>query len=206
MSVISTIGYDQHRMIADIISLYVPAGEFDLDPTYSKGQFYNSPLLKQPLRKRDLYPQTPDTVQGNAANLEEIEDNSLHSIMFDPPFLAGYTTAKPTGLIGERFHGFPYIKDLWKWYDECLVEFYRTLSPNGVLVFKCQDTVSSAKQHLSHVHIINEAAKNGFYCKDLFILLANNRMIGHNHKIQQHARKFHSYFIVFVKKGSAHTI
>jgi hypothetical protein len=47
---------------------------------------------------------------------------------------------------------------------------------------------------------MNEAEKNGFYTKDLFILVAKTRMIGHNHKIQKHARKFHSYFLVFVKK------
>jgi hypothetical protein len=47
---------------------------------------------------------------------------------------------------------------------------------------------------------MNEAEKSGFYIQDLFILLAKNRMIGHNHKNQKHARKFHSYFIVLKKK------
>lgn len=102
--------------------------------------------------------------------------------------------------MGKRFHGFRYVKDLWEWYDKCLVEFYRVLGKNGVLIFKCQDTVSSGKQHLSHVHIINEAENIGFYTKDLFILLAKTRIMGHNHINQKHARKFHSYFIVFEKK------
>ena len=119
--------------------------------------------------------------------------------MFDPPFLVGYTKTKPTGLIGERFHGFAYIKDLLDFYDESLVEFQRVLKKKGILVFKCQDTVSSGKQYLSHVHIINKAEELGFYCKDMFVLLAKSRMIGHNHKNQKHARKFHSYFLVFEK-------
>ncbi len=46
---------------------------------------------------------------------------------------------------------------------------------------------------------MNEASKLGFINKDLFILLAKNRIIGHNHGNQKHARKFHSYFIVFKK-------
>lgn len=120
--------------------------------------------------------------------------------MFDPPFVVGHTKDKPTGIIGERFHGFRYISDLWTWYDLCLKEHYRILKKGGKLIFKCQDTVSSGKQHFSHVHIINKAEDLGFYTKDLFILLAKNRIIGHNHANQKHARKFHSYFIVFEKK------
>lgn len=197
---ISTIGYDQTSILADIIKLHIPKGHFDLDPTYSKGNFYKSGLIAQPTEQRDLYPQFSDTIEGDAADLVGIDDSSISSIMFDPPFLVGYTKEKPSGKMGERFHGFRYIADLWAWYEDCLNEFARVLKPNGVLVFKCQDTVSSGKQYLSHVHIINEASKRGFYCKDLFVLLAKHRMIGHNHSNQKHARKFHSYFLVFIKQ------
>ena len=196
--VIRTTNYSQHKIIRDIIGLHCPAG-IELDPTYSKGNFYNTLLVQEPLEKFDLFPQTDDTLQANANNLPHL-DGTIESIMFDPPFLVGYTKKQPTGMIGKRFGGFRYIKDLWQWYDECLVEFYRILQPKGVLIFKCQDTVSSGKQWFSHVHIINEAEKAGFYTKDLFVLLAKNRMIGHNHKNQQRARKFHSYFLVFIKK------
>ena len=43
------------------------------------------------------------------------------------------------------------------------------------------------------------AIKLGLYHKDLFVLLAKSRLIGGNHKNQFHARKFHSYFLVFQK-------
>jgi len=53
---------------------------------------------------------------------------------------------------------------------------------------------------MSHVFIINEANKIGFYCKDLFILLAKNRLVADwQLKNQKNARKFHCYFLVFVK-------
>lgn len=198
MSVISTISYDQSVIIKDILKLYINDVTFDLDVTYSKGNFYKANGLVQPRFKSDLYPQTPDTLKSNANNLP-LPNGIIKSLMFDPPFLAGYTKPKPTGKMGERFHGFRYIKDLWEWYDQCLIEHHRLLIDKGWLVFKCQDTVSSGKQHLSHVHIINEAEKVGFYCKDIFILLAKSRLIGHNHSNQKHARKFHSYFLVFQK-------
>lgn len=198
MSVISTIGFNQQQMINDILELHSPDG-IELDPTYSKGIFYKSGEVKQPLLKYDLFPQTDDTVMASADNLPIVE-SSIKSIMFDPPFIVGHTKDKPTGIIGQRFHGFRYIKDLWGWYDLCLAEHFRILKKGGVLIFKCQDTVSSGKQHLSHVHIINKAESLGFYTKDLFVLLAKSRLIGHNHANQKHARKFHSYFIVFEKK------
>ncbi len=194
---IKTTSYDQEEILANIIKLYVPAG-FHLDPTYSKGGFYKSGKIEQPIIKSDLYPQGEGICNFDASKIP-LNDNTIESIIFDPPFVAGHTKGKPTGIMGERFHGFPYIKDLWAWYDECIKEHYRLLEPKGFYVVKCQDTVSSGKQYLSHVHIINEAEKAGFYTKDIFILLAKSRIIGHNHKIQKHARKFHSYFIVFQK-------
>lgn len=65
------------------------------------------------------------------------------------------------------------------------------------MIFKCQDVVFSAKNHFTHVWVMNEALKLGFYPKDLFILLARNRLT--DGRKQQHARKFHSYFWVFKK-------
>jgi len=195
---ISTISYDQHEIIRNIISLHCNDG-IELDPTYSKGVFYNKSDITPPRYKFDLYPQTDDTIQSDASTLP-LKDESIQSMMFDPPFLEKKKKNKPSGIIGKRFHGFRYIPDLWEWYDKCIPEFYRILKPKGVLIFKCQDTVSSGKQWFSHVHIMNEAEKNGFYVKDLFVLMAKSRMQGHNHTNQKHARKFHSYFLVFEKK------
>jgi len=198
MALIKTIGLEQDEMIRNIIDLHCD-GHIDVDPTYSKGVFYKSGHVPQPTHKFDLFPQTEDTVQCAAENLP-FENETVGTIMFDPPFLVGYTKPQATGIMGKRFGGFRYIKDLWIWYDDCLGEFHRIMKPKSKLVFKCQDTVSSGKQHLTHVYIINKAAEHGFYCKDLFVLLAKSRLIGKNHHTQQHARKFHSYFLVFEKR------
>ena len=197
-NVVRSVGGDQHDIIRNIIKLYTPEG-IECDPTYSKGVFYKGAGIEEPNYKFDLFPQTDDTVCSSAEDLP-LADESISSLMFDPPFMAGFTKEKPTGLMGKRFHGFPYVSHLWKWYDECLVEFHRVLKKGGVLVFKCQDTVSSGKNWFSHVHIMNLAVKAGFYPKDMFVLTAKNRIIGSNHSNQKHARKFHSYFWVFEKK------
>jgi len=197
MDIIKTISYNQIEIIKDIVSLHT--GYIELDPTYSKGNFYKDGLIKEPHYKYDLFPQREGVIESDAAALP-LQDSFIKCMMFDPPFIVGNTTGKPSGKIAQRFGAFRYIKDLWAWYDLCLIEFYRIIKPKGYLIFKCQDTVSSGKQYLSHIHIINEAEKLGFYTKDLFVLLAKNRIIGHNHKNQKHARKFHSYFLVFEKK------
>lgn len=73
------------------------------------------------------------------------------------------------------------------------------LRPRGTLIVKCQDEVSANRQNLTHVEIINEYCRMGFYCKDLFVLTRPNRP-GVSRLLKQiHARKNHSYFLVFVK-------
>ena len=79
-------------------------------------------------------------------------------------------------------------------------EAYWVLKPDGILIFKCQDKVSSGKQYMTHVFVMNTAVATGFYPKDLFILLANNRLVADWQKRnQKHARKMHCYFWVFQK-------
>jgi tRNA G10 N-methylase Trm11 len=201
---ISSISYNQEEIIENILKLHVPQGFIDCDCTYSKGNFYKNGKIKEPVHKFDKFPQTEDTIQSCATNLL-LEDNSINCMMFDPPFLAttgkSLTIENESNKINKRFGVFSNEKELHKFYVESLKEFNRVIKDNGVLIFKCQDKVSSGKQYMSHVFIINQAEKAGFYTKDLFILIAKNRIIADwQTKNQQHARKFHSYFLVFEKK------
>jgi len=180
------------------MALYCPDG-FDLDPTYSTGNFYKA--IKEPMLKMDLSPQAPGTTQADATAIP-LKSDSLNSIMFDPPFVAAIPKGVATGIITTRFSYFRTIQhDLWPFYEKAITEFYRVLKQNGILVFKCQDTVDSSKQYMTHVHVMNLAVKAGFYPKDLFILTADNRIL--NQATQIHARKYHSYFWVFTKQKTA---
>lgn len=199
--VIKSISFDEGEIIRSIQELHAP-NWFELDPCYSIGRFYDDFGIPKPKYKFDLYPQLHEVTEANANKLP-IPDRSISSIMFDPPFLAGENSeGENTGIICQRFSHFKYIKDLWVWYDECFTEFKRILKPGAVLVFKNQDTVSTGKQFFSHCEIMNMAVRHGMYPKDLFILLAKSRVIGGNHAVQQHARKFHCYYWVFVNTES----
>lgn len=206
---IKSLSFNQQEIIQNIISLYIPSGKIDCDPTYSKGVFYKNASFDAPKYKFDLYPQIDEVKQADCRRLP-LSNNSLDSIMFDPPFLA--TTGKSlvsndnNNIINKRFGVYPNERELHQMYQDSIKEFWRLLKPNGILIFKCQDKVSSGKQYMTHVYTINMAENIGFYTLDLFILGVENRLIANWQKNQKHARKFHSYFIVFQKPSGKRKI
>jgi len=200
-TVIKSISFDQNEILRNIIKLYIEEGFFECDPTYSKGNFYKKGI-KEPIHKFDLYPQTNDTIEASSDDLP-LDNESVNSILFDPVFTVGIPNSSKgksgSNIIANRFGSFKTMKDLWDYYYKTLKECHRILKPNKFLVVKCQDTVSSSKQYLSHVELINQGTEIGFYCKDMFILNAKNRILSGKHSKQVHARKYHSYFLVFQK-------
>lgn len=203
MKLIKSTSYNQSEIIKNIIKLHVPQGYIDCDPTYSKGNFYKDIDIVKPKYKYDILPQLNEVQKADARDLP-LDDSSLNCIMFDPPFLA--TTGKSlsknddNNIINKRFGVYPNEKSLHNFYVDAMKEFYRILKPKGILIFKCQDKISSSKQYMSHCFIYENAIEIGFYPKDLFVLLAKNRLVADwQLRNQKHARKFHSYFWVFEK-------
>lgn len=199
---IKSIGYSQGEIIRNILKLHVPEGKIDCDATFSAGVFYNGTGIALPQYRFDISPQRSDVVQADARHLP-LADSSISCMTLDPPFLAtkGKSLDGTDGnIINRRFGVYPDEKSLHRCYSDMLSEAYRVLKPDGVLIFKCQDKVSSGKQYMSHVFIINEAVRIGFYPKDLFILLAKSRLVADwQRQNQKHSRKYHSYFIVLQK-------
>ena len=202
IDVIKSISYDQIEIINAILKLHVSSKRIDCDPTYSKGNFYNNTGIIPPKYKFDIAP-INGVEYGDCRNLP-LDDNSIECMMFDPPFLA--TTGKSLktndngNKINKRFGVYPSEKELHKFYVDSMKEAQRVLKDNGILIFKCQDKVSSGLQYFSHCFIKEEAEKIGFYPRDLFILLAKSRIVADwQVKNQKNARKFHSYFWVLEK-------
>ena len=203
MDIIKSISYDQIEIIYNIIKLHCTC-DIELDPCYSRGNFYKTGI-KEPMYKFDINP-SGKIKYGDCRKLP-FQDNTFHTIMFDPPFLA--TTGKSLSIqnesnrINKRFGVYSSEKELYSMYCDSMNEFHRLLNESGILIFKCQDKVSSGKQYWYHVDIINYARSIGFELKDLFILLAKNRIVA-NWQIagQKNARKYHCYFLVFQKKRS----
>ena len=182
----------------------MPNGRIDCDPTYSIGVFYNGTGIEPPVLKFDISPQADGVIEADARCLP-LENESVSCVMFDPPFLAtkGKLLMEKRGnKINLRFGVYPDEQSLHQFYADAIVEIYRILKSNGILIFKCQDKVSGGKQYMSHVFVMNKAVETGFYPKDLFVLLAKSRLIADwQVRNQKTARKFHSYFEVFQKSS-----
>ena len=194
--------YDNnHDAIKNIMFLY-NIDQFDLDCTYSKGSFWKN--LKGPKNKTDLIPTSDDVILANSESLP-FEPESMKTVMYDPPFVIcgkKYRENKAgSSIIAKRFEGYETYDDLTKNYYNTLKELYRVTEKGGLIIMKTQDTVSGGKNHFTHVMVMNMAMEIGFYPRDLIILTSKGRIssFGAKWHRQQHARKYHSYFLVLEK-------
>lgn len=195
MELVRSVYGNQHELLSALLRLYAPGG-IEADVTYSEGMFYRQGV-PEPKYKYDLNPFRTDITYADCRNLP-VPDESFKSLIFDPPFVASGRKKYDAGKIAERFTKYPgNMDDLWRFYSESLMEFYRVLRSGGILIFKCQDVVAGGKNYFSHIFIANVAEVIGFVLKDLFVLTTNRRLGQWNLKRQVHARKYHCYFMVF---------
>lgn len=198
---ISSVGYSNYEVIKNIMTLY-KIEQFDLDCTFSTGAFWKN--LPGPKIKSDLRPLFDDVIEANSENLP-FNDNSMNSIMYDPPFtICGKTYLENkdgSSVIAKRFHGYERYEDLKSNYYKTLKELYRVCNNGGFVVFKNQDSVSGGLNYFTHAMIINMANEIGFYVKDMFVLISKIRInsFGGRWKKQEHARKYHCYYIILQK-------
>jgi hypothetical protein len=196
-TLIKSVSYDQHEILENINRLYT--GPFDLDCCYGSGCFYKGARcsIRRPVLCFDICPRKEGVIPADVCHLP-LKDNSVGSVIFDPPFMA---RTGPGSTLKARFGELVgTMKDLMNFYFIAMFEIWRILKPGGYLVFKCQDGVLSGKNNNNYHHICNMAETLGYEWVDLFILVAKHRMMHPKHKVQRHARKYHCYFIVFKRR------
>ncbi len=194
---IKSFSFDQHEILRNIIHLYVPQVKFQVDATYGYGIFYKT--IPAPEYKFDVEPKKNGVTKCDCRHMP-LENNSVHSVMFDPPFVLTDHKNSEHYLMQKRYSGFKLISELREMYNSSIQEFARVLKPGGVLVIKCQDMTHGKKNYFIHNEIISMTAAANFMELDLFILLSNNRFSGRI-KQQRTARKHHCYFMVFRKRS-----
>lgn len=195
----------------DILKLYVPLGASGCDVTYGKGSFWSSEARERvgELRATDL---AQDGVDLSAL---PYADASQGFHVLDPPYMCGFFRPdheKTKALashsdfadryahhVGGSYKGLFYHPAVEAIYADGLAEAWRVLEPGGVQITKCMDEVSNHTQYLTHVNIINKAVELGFQVKDLFVVVRADKPHGKRIQNQEHARKNHSYFLVFKK-------
>jgi len=197
------------EVFAQILDLHVPEGAKIADVTYGKGVFWKNV-------DKSCYGIFPtDIATGIDCRNLPYEDESFDAIVIDPPYMEGLLRNSKNHKAGTGSHAT--FRDYYsngdeeshgnsKWHGAVTDLYYkageeavRILKSNGIAIVKCQDEVSANRQWLTHVEIINYYEKIGFYTKDLFVVVRQNRAAISRLKKQVHARKNHSYFLVFVK-------
>jgi len=184
----------QSQLLDSIEKLHLGGLGVEVDLTYGRGSIHagrpHSPKIRMDLEPVD------DSVRRRDCRATCLNHESINSVLFDPPFLAG--GGKKSVMHG-HYSSYRTVPSLLKFYGESLDEIARILKPNGILIFKCQDINNGKTQGFSHCDIYRMATERGLYGLDLFILINRNRMPPPKMKQQVHARKAHCYFWVFKK-------
>jgi hypothetical protein len=192
-------------LFAKILSLYLADGSRVADITYGKGVFWRKvPDNKYTLIKSDLK-------DGVDSRKLPYDNSSLDCVVFDPPYMhtPGGSAHKNHQNYEQYYKNNIHPEGITQKYHEAVLELYfvtgeevhRVLKNQGILIIKCMDEVCANRQRLTHVEIINDYEKKGFIIEDLFVLVRENKP-GVSRIIKQvHARKNHSYFLIFRKSS-----
>ncbi len=218
---------DNAGLFPQVLALHVPDGAKVADVTFGKGTFWKriepgrfelwaSDLVLE-VDARDPHTRYRDGVDCRAL---PYDDESFDCVVLDPPYMEGFYRRAQGHLAGSGSHaafrqayshgGATDPEGGPRWHDAVTdlylragAEAYRVLRKGGVLLVKCQDEVSANKQRLTHVEIVTGYEDTGFYCKDLFVLVRSNAPAVSRLVKQVHARKNHSYLLVFEKPRTA---
>lgn len=184
-----------------VISLFVEPGSVVADVTYGKGVFWrNIPEGLYELKATDLS-------SGVDCRTLPYENNSIDCVVFDPPYM--HTPGGSAHVGHQNFEAYyrNNISSSHKKYHEAVLDLYftaadeafRVLKTPGFYIVKCQDEVCANRQRLTHVEIINALTEKGFVIEDLFVVVRAGKPGVSRALVQAHARKNHSYFLVFYK-------
>lgn len=208
--VLSAYQAANEHVFPKILDLYVAPGSVIADVTYGKGVFWrNVPAERYRLKASDL-------TQGVDCRDLPYRDGELDCVVFDPPYMhspggTAHATHKPfenyyrNNATGNKTRS-KYHEAVLELYTDTGAEVHRVLRDRGVFIVKCQDEVCSNRQRFTHIEIISAYLETGFVAEDLFVVMRNNRPGVSRTAKQVHARKNHSYFLVFWKKGSSGSI
>src|SRR5579859_4834745 len=186
------------EIFPNILNLYVPKGSKIADVTYGKGVFWRQVELN------DYTLLATDLKDGIDMKKLPYDETSIDCLVMDPP----YMPTQYTGIqqfsdyygIEREFKKDKWAKGVLELYYSGMKEATRVLTAKGVLIVKCQDMVCANQQVLVHVDLIKYAESLDWRCEDIFILVQSNKR-PHPRKRQIHARKNHSYFLVFLRVG-----
>jgi len=206
-------------VFSKVLELHVPDGAQIADVTFGEGVFWKQVDPERYDRlATDIDSEKSPTGESVDARDLPYEDDSLDALVADPPYAEGYFRRNKDALAGHGSHssfreaytsmetdtsGSKYHQAVLDLYLAIGAEAKRVLKPDGVFIAKVQDEVSANTQELTHIQITNGYEDAGFYTKDLFVVVQNRtpNVVGMDNQV--HARKNHSFFMVYINGGGS---
>ena len=188
--------FKSDREILQAISdIHLRGKWFDADITFSKGVIWYS--CEKPKYMSDIEPLFDYVRQDDSRFLVTYPNNSLKSIVFDPPFLFRRRNSENKDKISKRFSWFNSYDEIMKMYQKSLNAIFNKLAKGGILAFKCQD-MTDGRFYCTHNDVINYAIHNGYTLKDI-IIKTTKQKLQRDAKQQNCVAKVHSYWLILKK-------
>jgi 16S rRNA G966 N2-methylase RsmD len=221
----SHLGYNA-QVFPQVLQLHVDAGAKIADVTYGKGNFWDNVSNETyDLFCTDINPnRSPDSPDGEGVDCRDLpyDDNTFDVVVLDPPYAEGYYRRNEDHLAGNGSHS-PFrtnystgeaYEEQPKYHQAVLAVYFeggreanRVLRDDGTLIMKVGDEVSANTQELTHIQVTNFYERElGFYTKDLFVVERHNTPNSSGVKDQVHARKNHSFFMVYEMDGDPQNV
>ena len=148
-----------------------------------------------------------DIATGTDCRELPYQDGAIDCVVFDQPYM--HTPGGTAHVNHQNYEGYYQNNraNSGKKYHEAVLDLYftaareawRVLRPGGIYIVKCQDEVCANIQRFTHIEVINELTTYGFVAEDLFVVVRKGKPGVSRMLRQAHARKNHSYFLVFLK-------
>jgi hypothetical protein len=208
------------EVLKDILDLYAKSGDRILDMTYGEGKFWKGiDTSAYELITNDLFKPNPSGHNYDFRRIDSVPESSCDMAILDPPYTHGVGAKGMHADLSRRYgakgagvrtfgkekkafrtnSGFMFekldAKYITQMYKGGMADAWRRLKVGGILVVKTQDEIESGKQVWRHFDLRHFA---GFRLIDMFIVTQVGKPLM-RHKHQKHARKNHSYFMVYRK-------
>jgi hypothetical protein len=209
--VVKSIAKTDQEALLGVIQLHNSGKRFDLDCTYSTGDFYADDTVPPPRFRFDIAPHPGITAQADCRMLP-LGDATIGPIVVDLPFLFGkHGKNRPgqaargsscPGSASAKYTQFASFEELSSVYQDALTECARVLRPKGRLIFKHQDLTDKYTCWV-HIDVYQWALARGFRAIDHIIRIVERGRAWNPEKRQLHSRNFHSDFWVFERERKA---
>lgn len=181
--------YSQEMILRSIMILHNNGDRFQLDPCFNKGTMYGS--LMHPILKFDIKPIVQGVQKGDFKKIDLIDD-TVHSIVADPPFIIG-----DDEIMSPKYGSYESLAILQSEINGLLVECTRIIKRDGLLVIKCQDIIHDRRKYFVSYFIQNQLFDLGWNQIDEYVKVNKSRPHNSSNQVSYASRSYHSKFLVF---------